>query len=222
VQEVWERLKPELRRLFDHADSPLQGYPNPDIDTNRTPPFAIDLRPWAIEVAADLHHRFGPDVELTVGAMTYPAGTLITGADSRRARWPEVPTAAETEISVTVPAPLTVASGYEVETDLTVHNRSAHPMKLWTSGTLIGNVVDPATGDCIGGVIRQWMKLVIFGIAAGESTTIPFRATTDSLVTALGYAVPPGLWATQTLLVLDDDRRQVKTPPLPLTVTAPR
>lgn len=221
MQEVWERLKPELCRLVDQAESPLQGYPDPEVDTNRTPPFTIDLWPWAVEVAADLHHRFGPDVELTVGAMTYPAGTVITGADSRRARWPDVSTAAETEITVTVPAPLTVASGHQVETYLTVHNRSAQPIRLSTSGTLIGSVVDPATGDCVGGAIRQTKKRVFFDIAPGEATAIPLRVTTDSLVTDLGYAVPPGLWVTQTLLLLDD-HQQVKTPSLPLVITAAR
>ena len=131
-------------------------------------------------------------MELTVGAMTYPAGTVITGADSRRSRWPGVPTASGTELAVTVDTPLTVASGHEVETDLTVHNRSAHPIRLWTSGTLIGMVVDPATGDCVGGVVRQPMISVTVDIAPGEAATIPFRVTTDSLVADLGYAVPPG------------------------------
>ena len=45
MQEVWEQLKHELRRLVDQAESPLQGYPDPEVDTNRLPPFTVDLWP---------------------------------------------------------------------------------------------------------------------------------------------------------------------------------
>lgn len=76
MTEVWERLKPALRRLVAQIDSPLQSYPDPDVDTARIPPFTISLWPWAVDAAADLHHRFGSDVDLTVGAMAYPAGTV--------------------------------------------------------------------------------------------------------------------------------------------------
>lgn len=62
------------------------------------------------------------------------------------------------------------------------------------------------------------MKLVIFDIPPGSAQTIPFRVTTDSLITGLGYAIRPGVWATQTVLLLDHHRR-IKTPPIPLTVT---
>lgn len=217
MQEVWRRLKPQLRRLADRADTFLQQYPDPEVDTDRTPPFSIGLWPWAVEVAADLHHRFGPDVELTVGAMTYPEGT-VEHPDGVQSWWPEVPTATATEIVVTVDTPLIVASGHEVAAGLTVHNRSTDPIRLWTNGTLVGLVVDPGTGDLVGGVIRQPMMAVTFDIGPQDSATIPFRVTTDSRVPGFGYAVPSGVWATQVILLLDH-HRQLKTPPLPLLIT---
>lgn len=132
-----------------------------------------------------------------------------------------MPTAAAIELAVTVDTPLTVASGHEIQTRLTVHDRATHPIRLRTGGTLIGLVIDPATGDRVGGAVRQTLKLVTFHISSAGAATIPFRVTTDSLIPDLGYAVPPGRWATQMVLQFDDGRR-VKTPPLPLTVTDPR
>lgn len=44
---VWDSLKVDLVRLLDEQPGALTGYPDPRVDTNRRPPFHIDLAAWA-------------------------------------------------------------------------------------------------------------------------------------------------------------------------------
>ena len=67
---VWDELKVVLLEL--ESSGALVGYPDPRMDEGRQPPFGIDLAPWATDIAKELHHRFGDDVELVVGAFSYP------------------------------------------------------------------------------------------------------------------------------------------------------
>jgi len=70
---VWDELK-VLVRLRDEQPRALQGYPMPEVDEGRYPPFSILLAAWATAVAEDLHRQFGDDVDLTVGALPSPPG----------------------------------------------------------------------------------------------------------------------------------------------------
>jgi hypothetical protein len=76
---AWDELKAVLLRLRDEQprdEQPdvLMQYPMPEVDEGRVPPFAITLAPWAAATAEELHWQFGDDVELTVGALPFPAG----------------------------------------------------------------------------------------------------------------------------------------------------
>ena len=72
---TWDDLKVVLLQIREQNAEALAGYPDPCVDRDRKPPFGIGLAPWATDVAAGLHNRFGNDVELTVGALTYPSCT---------------------------------------------------------------------------------------------------------------------------------------------------
>src|ERR1700691_2042920 len=71
---VWDELKVVLARLRDEQLAALMLYPMPEVNEGGRPPFEIRLAPGAAATAAELHQRFGDDVELTVGALPYPPG----------------------------------------------------------------------------------------------------------------------------------------------------
>jgi len=56
---IWDDVKVVLAQLAADESKPLRGYPMPEVDRGRTPPFHIRLAPWAVDVAAQLHpwHR---------------------------------------------------------------------------------------------------------------------------------------------------------------------
>jgi hypothetical protein len=59
---VWDELRLVITELLDTGA--LMSYPDPRHDRDDHPPYRIELAPWATDVAADLCHRFGDDVEL--------------------------------------------------------------------------------------------------------------------------------------------------------------
>lgn len=88
-----------------------------------------------------------------------------------------------------------------------------------TNGMVTARVVDPGTGEVVGGYAgAQTMPLVRFQAEPGQSVTIPLLVGTASSVPELGYAVPPGSWAIDAVLKLEDGT--YRTPRFPLTVTA--
>ena len=81
------------------------------MDEGRQPPFGIDLAPWATDIAKELHHRFGDDVELVVGAFSYPDRK----PQREHAGAPEdIPDMDLTLMTVELDAPIVVASGHTV------------------------------------------------------------------------------------------------------------
>ena len=111
---VWDELKVVLARLRDQQPGTLMQYPMPDVDEGRQPPFTIRLAPWATATAEELHRQFGEDVELTVGALSYPPG-----------RQPPRPVAADPppnllepdEIAAELDGPVVVSSGHTLQQD---------------------------------------------------------------------------------------------------------
>lgn len=64
-----------------------------------------------------------------------------------------------------------------------------------------------------------------FSVPPGGTTPVPLLVGTDSFDPDLGYAVPPGEWGIQVTLRRITERdpvlgRPIRTPILPLTVTA--
>jgi hypothetical protein len=72
---VWDELKLVLVSLRDQEPGALMGYPMPEVDEGRHPPFAISLATWATATAERLHRQFGGNVDLTVRALPYPPGS---------------------------------------------------------------------------------------------------------------------------------------------------
>jgi len=216
---VWDELKVIVLRLRDDQPSPLMSYPMPDVDEGRQPPFKIRLAPWATATAEDLHRQFGDDVDLTVGALPYPPGRQAP-------RMPAAHYPADLldpdEMTAELDGPAVVRSGETLSHGLLVTNRTRLEVQIKTNGHVTADVVDPNTGEVIGGASGpQLMPLIVFRIEPGQTQRIPLLIGTDSMTPRLGYTVPAGSWGLQVHLQLGGlDARRRRTPVLPLTVTA--
>lgn len=218
---VWDELKPVLVRLRDQQPGTLIQYPMPDVDEGRQPPFTIKLAPWAAATAGELHRQFGDSVDLTVGALSYPPG-----------RQPRRPPARglppdlldPQEIAAELDGAAVVSSGQTLRHGLLLRNLTDRELQIATNGQVTADVVDPHTGEVVGGFSgAQHLPLVIFRVAPGDTGRIPLLIGTASFTSRLGYTVPPGHWgirATFTLGPNPGDSPRRRTPVLPLTITA--
>ncbi|MFY9648710.1 hypothetical protein, partial [Trebonia sp.] len=107
---------------------------------------------------------------------------------------------------------------------LLVRNLSGRDLQIATNGQVSAVVVDPQTGEVVGGFSGSltW-PLVIFRVAAGATEPIPLLIGTASYTPQLGYVVPAGEWGIQATLTLGPHPRDSpsrRTPILPLTITA--
>jgi hypothetical protein len=218
---VWDELKVILGRLRDEQRDTLLQYPTPEVDEGRQPPFTIRLAPWAAATAEELHQQFGDDIELTVGALRYPPG-----------RQPPRPPATGPlpdlldphEIEAELPAPAVVRSGHTLRHGLLLRNRTGRELQIATNGQVTAVVVDPHTGEVVGGSAGfQFLPLIIFRVPPGQAERVPLLIGTASSTPRLGYAIPPGDWGIQATLTLGPhpcDSLRRRTPVLPLTITA--
>ena len=214
---AWEQCRHELVRLRTEHPEALTGYPGPDSDYQQ-PPFRIDLAPWAVDVAADLHERLGDFVELRVGALSYPPDpdrAVSSGSDR-----PANPLADPSQIRIDLDGPLSIASGHTTTHGLLLTNLTADTVTVHTNGQLTAQIADPSTGRAVGGYTgAQISPLIRFTAAPGHTVRIPLLVGTSSYDPDLGYAVPAGRWALFATLELRDGRT-LNTPLQPLTVTA--
>jgi hypothetical protein len=214
---VWDELKVVLVRLSEQPGV-LTSFPMPEADKGRVPPFRIDLAPWAVTTAEELHRQFGDDVKLRVGALPYPPDPEPR---PRPVTAPSPDLLDSREITVELDGPAVVRSGHTLRHSLLLHNLSGRELQIGPVGAA---VVDPQTGEVVGG-FAGWRTaaLVIFRVAAGATERIPLLIGTASSTPRLGYVVPAGEWGIQATLTLgphprDSPRR--RTPILPLTITA--
>jgi hypothetical protein len=217
---VWDELKVILARLRDQQPGPLMEFPMPDVDEGRQPPFMIGLAPWATGTAEDLHRRFGDNVDLTVGARPYPPG---------RRPEPLAPTDQPAEllnpqeVAVELDGVAAVSSGQTLRHGLLIGNFTDQPLQIPTNGQMTAVVVDPATGEFVGGYSgAETLPMIIFTVAPGARERVPLLIGTASFTPRLGYTVPAGTWGVQATLTLGSDRDEPirrLTPILPLTVT---
>jgi hypothetical protein len=221
---AWDELKVILVWLREEQPGVLRQYPTLELDPGRVPPvppFGIRLAPWAAATAAELHRQFGDDVELTVGALPYPPGAQPR---PRPATAPLPGLLDSREVTVELDGPAVVRSGHTLRHSLLVRNLSGSELQIATNGQVTAAVVDPHTGEVVGGYSgAQALPLKVFRAAPGGSTRVPLLIGTASTMPRLGYMVPAGEWGIQVTLTLgphprDSPRR--RTPILPLTVVA--
>jgi hypothetical protein len=205
---VWDELKVVLGRLRDEQPDALMQYPTPETDEGRQPPFTIRLAPWAAATAEELHQQFGDDIELTVGALPYPLPDLLDPH----------------EIAAELDGPAVVGSGHTLRHGLLLRNLTGRELEIATNGQVTATVVDPHTGEIVGGSAGfQFLPLVIFRVAPGQTGRVPLLIGTASFTPRLGYVIPPGDWGIQGTLTLGPHPRDSpcrRTPVLPLTVIA--
>ena len=218
---AWDELKVVLLRLRDEQPGVLMQYPMPEVDEGRVPPFAITLAPWATTTAEELHRQFGDDVELTVGALPYPPGRQLR---PRPETGPTQDLLDPQQIAAELDGPAVVRSGQTLRHGLLLRNLTGHELQIATNGQVTGVIVDPQTGEVVGGFSgAQRLPLIVFRVAPGQTVRLPLLIGTASFTPRLGYKVPGGDWGIQATLTLgpspgDSPRR--RTPVLPLTITA--
>jgi hypothetical protein len=218
---VWDELKVVLVRLRDQEPAVLTQFPMPEVDEGRQPPFAIGLAAWAVATAEELHRRFGDDIELTVGALPYPPGRQPTHP---RTAGPPADLLDPHGIEAELADPAVVRSGHTLRHGLLLRNLTGRELQIATNGQVTATVVDPHTGEVVGGYAGfQILPLIIFRVAPGQAERVPLLIGTASFTPRLGYTVPPGSWGIQVTLTLGPppgDSRRGRTPVLPLTITA--
>ncbi|MGA9833226.1 MAG: hypothetical protein WBQ71_19085 [Trebonia sp.] len=221
---VWDELKVVLVRLSEEQPRVLMSLPMPEMDKGRVPPFRIDLAPWAVTTAEELHRQFGDDVELRVGALPYPPYPPGPQPRPRPVTAPLPGLLDSREITVELDGPAVVRSGQTLRHGLLVRDLSGRDLQIATNGSVTAAVVDPQTGEVVGGFSGwQTAPLIVFRVAASATERIPLLIGTASYTPRLGYVVPAGEWGIQATLTLgphprDSPRR--RTPILPLTITA--
>lgn len=209
----WGELRVVLGDLLTRDPRPLQGYPDPRAGDPHLPT-RIQLTPWAVDVARGLHERFGDDVILTVGALSFPGHV----DEVEVAREPSsAPVLDPADVEVSAPEPLVVRAGEDVRTELRVTNHRRSPISISAGPSVLGRVLDPSTGEVVGGfsgavaaVLRMWT------IEPGATLALPFVVGTASYMRSLGYTVPPGEWSVEVVLHLAEGERRVL--PLPLRI----
>jgi hypothetical protein len=218
---VRDELKVVLVSLRDQEPGALMGYPMPEVDEGRHPPFAISLATWATATAERLHRQFGGNVDLTVRALPYPPGSQPprTPAPGQRAELLD-----PDQIAAKLDGPAVVRSGETLRHGLLLRNLTGQELQVATNGQVTASVIDPETAETVGGFSGlQRLPLVMFRVAPGQTGRIPLLIGTDSFTPRLGYTVPAGHWGVQATLTLgpghgDSSRKRI--PILPLTITA--
>src|SRR5690242_7456168 len=81
---TWQALREDLLRLEQVEPFVLVTYPDPR-SAGASRPYSIALMADAEAVAADLHAKYGGNVELRVGALPYPPTFGSTAAPHREA-----------------------------------------------------------------------------------------------------------------------------------------
>jgi hypothetical protein len=217
---VWDELKVALVRLRDEQPGTLLGYPTPEVDEGREPPFELNLAAWATAAAEELHNEFGDNVSLMVGALPYPPGR--PAKDSPTAD-PPADLLNQLEVIAELDGPAVVESGRTLRHGLLLRNLTGRDLYIATNGQITATVVDADTGETVGGFAgAQRLPLIGFTVAPGRTERIPLLIGTASFMPRLGYAVPAGDWGVQAVLTLGRypglSRR--RTPILPLTIVA--
>jgi hypothetical protein len=227
---TWDELRQVLAGLHEERPGILMLSPDLSGGDVDGPPYRIDLAPWAQDAACELWRRFGDQVDLRVGVLPYPPGRRPDRDAPPPSGPPERPAPLDSaQAEAELDGPAVVRSGHTLNHGLLVRDRSGAGLAIATNGTITASVVDPATGEVVGGFVG-WQTLpgVVFRVPPGGTERIPLLIGTASTDERLGYVVPPGDWGVQATLSflasadapLSRERVRRRTPVLPLTITA--
>jgi hypothetical protein len=216
----WHEVKTALIGLEAQQRDALVLYPSLVTEEDWQPPLRITLAAWAVEFAADLHGQFGNLLDLTVGALPYPAGRAPAG-DLVADEDAHAPVLDPLETTAELDGPAVVRSGHTLRHGLLVSNLTSEALEIPTNGSIRAVVVDPGTGEVVGGYSGAYtLMLMMFTVAPGQTERIPLLIATESFTPRLGYAIPPGDWGVQATVRVGSPRNAGgRTPVLPLTVT---
>jgi hypothetical protein len=173
-------------------------------------------------LARTLHERFEDAVEVTVGYLAHPDPVTgdphvpqHSGSESN-----SLPLLSDEDVEVRASDPLIVQSGRAGRGSLHLHNRGRADIVVRTNGAVTARIVDPATGQVVGGYDGAQRAMGIdVRIAANDTVSIPLVIGTASTVRSLGYAVPPGRWAIEGLIEIVGGGLY-RTPQIPILVQA--
>lgn len=214
----WDDLRGALLKLERQDPPPLRSWPDPRASRGAVPA-RITLAPWAVDVAAQLDRRFGAEVSLTVGFLHFPSRTLLdfSGRELDPPQPSGDPVVDPASLAVTAMQPLEVRTGWELRSEVEVTNHRPSPVSISTNGSVYGRVVDPPTGQIVGGFAGAVAApLVVFTADPGSAISVPLIVGTASYRGSLGYAIPPGTWSIEIVLQLPEGPR--RPPLLPLRV----
>jgi hypothetical protein len=189
------------------------------------PPVNIWLAAWATGLAESLERRHGWRVALVVGNMRFPH-LCLQGPQSLLTGWhfDEGATPMDTkEMTVSTEHPLTVETGRVLRSNLVVRNLDTQIVRLSFNGPqeFRGIVIDRTSGAYVNGGLRSFdAGQECIEIAPSGKVRVPVVVETSSCDPALGYAVPPGTWDMQVVVLANE--RRLLTPRLPITVTPGR
>ena len=91
-----------------------------------------------------------------------------------------------------------VSSGHTLRHGLLLRNLTGRELQIATNGQVTAVVVDPHTGEVVGGFSGfENRPLIIFKVAPRQTGRVPLLIGTASSTPRLGYAIPPGDWGIQ-------------------------
>lgn len=149
-------------------NKPLRGLSGPGGGAFRV---HVDLAAYAKDDAQRLLKRYGDAVEVRVGAFQYPLGLDVRPTPPIASQEPLLN---ESEVEVLGVQPLAVRSGYDLHSELLVTNRGSAPLVIENSGTQFARVVNPTTGQVVGGFAgHHILPLARFAASPGATVTVP-------------------------------------------------
>ena len=181
----------------------------------------ISLRANQLKLAQDLLDSYGDAVQLTVGFLGYPDPNWFDPDVPARSRVaPRRSRLLPDEIHVSIDEGLTVKTGEHLRSVVHIHNAEPTEIVVLTNGAVTAFVVDPQSEVVVGAFeFAQTMPGIEFRIPPDRVSDVPLLVGTASSDPLLGYATPPGRWAIEIQLNLEN-RGIFRTPPLPFDVVA--
>jgi hypothetical protein len=127
------------------------------------------------------------------------------------------------EMTISTEHPLVVETGRVLRSGLVVRNLDTQIVRLSFNGPqeFTGIVIDRISGAYVNGSLRSFDAVEkCIEIAPSGELRVPVVVETSSCDPALGYAVPPGTWDLQVVVLANE--RRLLAPRFPITVTPGR